>query len=108
MSQKDVIKYYNEVAENYKDILENLKDMEEEMKESLVTPEQVEQMKRMAQPVVDNYKTLSYIIFLLNRPTKKEKFNRYEKQNKKLLENCRTKEEVLNENKEALNNLKNL
>lgn len=108
MSQKDVIKYYNEVAENYKDMLENLKDMEEEMKESLVTPEQVEQMKRMAQPVVDNYKTLSYIIFLLNRPTKKEKFNRYEKQNKKLLENCRTKEEVLNENKEALNNLKNL
>lgn len=108
MSQKDVIKYYNEVAENYKDMLENLKDMEEEMKESLVTPEQVEQMKRMAQPVVDNYRTLSYIIFLLNRPTKKEKFNRYEKQNKKLLENCRTKEEVLNENKEALNNLKNL
>lgn len=108
MSQKDVIKYYNEVAENYKDMLENLKDMEEEMKESLVTPEQVEQMKRMAQPVVDNYKTLSYIIFLLNRPTKKEKFNRYEKQNKKLLENCRTREEVLNENKEALNNLKNL
>lgn len=108
MSQKDVIKYYNEVAENYKDMLENLKDMEEEMKESLVTPEQVDQMKRMAQPVVDNYKTLSYIIFLLNRPTKKEKFNRHEKQNKKLLENCRTKEEVLNENKEALNNLKNL
>ena len=108
MSQKDVIKYYNEVAENYKDMLENLKDMEEEMKESLVTPEQVDQMKRMAQPVVDNYKTLSYIIFLLNRPTKKEKFNRYEKQNKKLLDNCRTKEEVLNENKEALNNLKNL
>lgn len=108
MSQKDVIKYYNEVVENYKDMLENLKDMEEEMKESLVTPEQVDQMKRMAQPIVDNYKTLSYIIFLLNRPTKKRKFNRYEKQNKKLLENCRTKEEVLNENKEALNNLKNL
>lgn len=108
MSQKDVIKYYNEVVESYKDMLENLKDIEEEMKESLVTPEQVEQMKRMAQPIVDNYKTLSYIIFLLNRPTKKEKFNRYEKQNKKLLENCRTKEEVLNENKEALNNLKNL
>lgn len=108
MSQKDVIKYYNEVVENYKDMLENLKDIEEEMKESLVTPEQVDQMKRMAQPIVDNYKTLSYIIFLLNRPTKKEKFNRYEKQNKKLLENCRTKEEVLNENKEALNNLKNL
>lgn len=108
MSQKDVIKYYNEVVESYKDMLENLKDIEEEMKESLVTPEQVEQMKRMAQPIVDNYKTLSYIIFLLNRPAKKEKFNRYEKQNKKLLENCRTKEEVLNENKEALNNLKNL
>lgn len=108
MSQKDVIKYYNEVVESYKDMLENLKDIEEEMKESLVTPEQVEQMKRMAQPIVDNYKTLSYIIFLLNKPTKKEKFNRYERQNKKLLENCRTKEEVLNENKEALNNLKNL
>lgn len=108
MSQKDVIKYYNEVVESYKDMLENLKDIEEEMKESLVTPEQVEQMKRMAQPIVNNYKTLSYIIFLLNRPTKKEKFNRYEKQNKKLLENCRTKEEVLNENEEALNNLKNL
>lgn len=108
MSQKDVIKYYNEVVESYKDMLENLKDIEEEMKESLVTPEQVEQMKRMAQPIVNNYKTLSYIIFLLNRPTKKEKFNRYEKQNKKLLENCRIKEEVLNENREALNNLKNL
>ncbi len=106
MSVKDVHEYYNKVSSDYHDLILTLKDMEEEYKNNLVSPETLKNLEKQIEPIKTNFRTISYIIFLLNKPTKKSKHARYKKQNKKLLENCRTLEEVQQENKTVLNNIK--
>lgn len=103
---KDFYKYYKQVSRDYADMKSELKDMEEELANSMVSPEQLEQMKLMIQPIKQNYEMLSYVAYLLNMPTKKQKKFRYRQQQKALLEISKTEDQVLAEDKEALNNLK--
>lgn len=103
---KDFYKYYRQVSKDYEDMRSELKDMEQELTTSMVTPEQLEQMKLMIQPIKQNYEMLSYVYYLLNMPTKRQKKFRYKQQQKLLLEMSKTEEQVSKENKEALNNLK--
>lgn len=107
---KDIVKYYNEVTKNYNDMREELKDAEELLKERSIAPEVVENMKCMIEPIKLNYETLSYFMFLLNKPAKKNKQERYESQNKKLIKASgnRTAQDVIDENKTALNSLKSI
>lgn len=107
---KDVVAYYNEVTKNYNDMRVELKDAEELLKENSVAPEVVENMKQMIEPIKLNYETLSYFMFLLNKPAKKDKQERYEGQNKKLIKASgnRTAQNVIDENKTALNSLKSI
>ena len=69
MAVKDVIDYYNKVCEDYTEMLQNITDMEEAFNNNLVRSEQLEQIKKMIQPLKDNYMTLSWVIFLLNKPS---------------------------------------
>lgn len=107
---RDVKEYYAQVTKDYNLMREELKDMEELCKEKVVAPEMVENMKQMILPIKTNYETLSYFMFLLNKPAKKDKQERYINQNKKLIEASkgRTKEDILKEDKETLKNLHNL
>ena len=107
---RDVINYYNEVTKNYNDMRAELKDAEELLKESSVAPEVVETMKKMVEPIKLNYETLSYFMYLLNKPAKKSKQERYAGQNKKLIKASgnRTAQNVVDENKTALNSLKTI
>ena len=106
MSVKDVKDYYNKVSADYHELILTLQDMEEEYKNNLVSPETLKNLERQIEPIKTNFRTISYIIYLLNKPTKKSKQNRYKKQNKKLLEMSRTLEEVQKENKNVLNNIR--
>lgn len=106
MAKKDVINYYNEVCAQYHDFIEELKDFQDLCNQGLVTPEVIEQATRTIEPLKNNWQTLNYIIFLLNKPVKKNKQNRYINQNKKALKNCKTDKEVFQENENALNKLK--
>ena len=108
MAKKDFDRYYEEVENTYLEMLENLRDMEREMADGLVDPDMFEQMKEMIIPLKNNYETLGYVKFLLNKPVKKEKEKRYILQNKKLLAHSKTKEQVLKENRQVLDNLKEL
>ena len=108
MSKKDFDRYYEEVENTYLEMIENLRDMEREMADGLVDPGMFEQMKEMIIPLKNNYETLGYVKFLLNKPVKKEKEKRYISQNKKLLAHSKTKEQVLKENRQVLDNLKEL
>lgn len=110
MSVKHVEAYYEEVCKTYTDMKTTLKCMEEEAAKGLVLPEALEQMKKMISPLMDNYQKLSYIMFLLHKPTKKEKEKGYEKRNAKLLAKCdgKDKDYVLNQNKQVINDLSNL
>lgn len=77
MAVKDVIMYYNECEAQYKEFMEELNDFKELCAQNMIAPEIVENAQKMLSKVEDNYKKLSYIIFLLNKPVKKEKLNRY-------------------------------
>lgn len=109
MSKKDVDNYFNEVSNNYHELLENLREMEDDVKNNLISPERLENLKLTIQPIKDNYETLSYIIFLLNKPTRKEKENGYIRRNKKFLSNIdksKTKDGILENNRRILDNMK--
>ena len=47
----------------------------------MVSPEQIENIKKTIQPIKDNYMTMSYVAHLLNIPNRKRKKATYEKQN---------------------------
>ncbi len=107
---RDVIEYYKQVTKNYNDMRTELAEMEELLKENAVTPEMIENMNQMILPIKTNYETLSYFIFLLNKPVKKNKQKRYEGQNKKLIKEsgAHTNKDIIIENETALSSLHNI
>lgn len=109
MSVKDIKLYYEEVCQQRAEMLAELKDFEKECEKGLIEPERLDRIKETIQPLLNNYQTLSYIMFLLNKPIKKERQEKYKKQNKKLLKQIDdkyTKEGILNENQTTIENLK--
>jgi len=105
MSVKHIKEYYEQVCDQYNEMIQNLKDFEEYAKTNIVSPEQIDNMKKLVEPIKTNYMTLSYIIFLLNTPNKKEKKDKYIKQHKKHLKKIgeiKSKDDILNEGKEIL------
>jgi len=110
MSVKHVVRYYKQVSNQYFDLLDELKELEKEASENLVSPEQVDQMKTMVEPIKTNYMTLSWIMHLLKQPNKKSKVANYRRKNKQFIESLdpnRSKEGVLRENQAALDSVKN-
>ena len=106
MSVKDVREYYDKISDDYRELVLTLKELEEEYNNNLVSPEALENLKRQIEPIKTNFRTISYIIYLLNQPTKKKKQTRYRNQNKALLENSRTLKEVREENKNVIKDIK--
>lgn len=106
MSVKDVREYYDKISEDYHELVLTLKELEEEYNNNLVSPEALENLKKQIEPIKTNFRTISYIIYLLNQPTKKKKQNRYRNQNKALLENSRTLDEVRKENRNIIKDIK--
>ena len=82
MSKEHVNAYYQEVCQNYIEMNEAIKDMEDECNRGLVDPDKLEEMKKMIEPLKNNYMTLSYIMFLFNKPKRKKKEKKYIEKNK--------------------------
>ena len=111
MSKEHVDAYYQEVGQNYIEMNEAIKDMEDECNKGLVDPDKLEEMKKMIEPLKNNYMTLSYIMFLFNKPKRKKKEKKYIEQNKKLLSNIphkNTKDGIIQQNKEVIKSIQNL
>ena len=111
MALKDLKNYYNEVCDQYYEMLENLKDFQKDQEEGLVEEDRMEEIKQNIKPLMDNYERISYLMFLLNKPARKEKVKSYEKRNKKLLQKLSKEnslEKMRKENKEILDYTKNL
>ena len=106
MSKKDFDREYIQIESQYLEMLENLKDMEKELADGLVNPDLLEQMKEIIKPLRTNYEMWNYIKFLLNKPTKKKKEEKYKNQNKKLMVKMKTLEETKEENNKVLDELK--
>lgn len=108
MSKRDFDMYFQRVADNYHEMVLELNDMSKEFEERVISPEVYEQMKRTIEPIKRNYETLNYVDYLLNKPEKTEEQSEYTSQSKAQLEECRTEEEIVEENKRALEELKTL
>lgn len=108
MAVKDVKKYYNQICEQYSEMLENIRDLEKEAAAGIVEPERIERLKEQVQPIKQNYERWSYMMFLLNKPARKEKTTGYKRRNQKLLASLNISnslESVIDENNEALKHI---
>lgn len=109
MSKKHVEQYYNEICDQYMEMQQNIKDFEQIAMEGMIEPERLDEIKKNIEPLMVNYERISYIMYLLNKPNKKEKLKVYEKQNKKILKKLNKNnslENTLNENTNCINTLK--
>lgn len=108
MAVKDIRQYFNEVCDQYHEMLEEIRDFEKEAEQGLIEPERLDQIKDSIKPLVNNYQTLSWIMFLLNKPVKKSKHKGYEQRNQKILKSLDprySKDGILQENINTLENL---
>ena len=100
MSVKAVKKYYDQICDQYKEMMDNIRELEADAENNLVEPERIERLKEQVAPIKENYERISYIMFLLNQPTRKSKQPRYKEANKKFLSTLNPKnstESVLKE-----------
>lgn len=91
MAKKDFDKYFYTICDQYKQLQNVLKDLSLEVSNGMVEPERLEQLKQTIIPVENNYRTLSYIKYLLDMPKRKSKISSYKNRNKKLLEEAKDK-----------------
>ena len=86
MAVKHIKEYYEQVCNQYIQMNEELKDFQKEVENGLVEPERIENLKKMIEPLKNNYMTLSWIMYLLNQPNRKSKQKAYQKRSKKFTE----------------------
>lgn len=109
MSVRDIKLYYDEICQQYQDMLNEIHDFEIECEKGLIEPERLDNIKQTIQPLLNNYQTLSYIMFLLNKPVRKSSQKRYLGQNKKFLKQIDkqfTKEGLEAQNQAVISKLK--
>lgn len=109
MARKHFDEYYNKICSQFFSLKEVFDDLSQEVANGMVEPERMEQLEKTIQPIRNNYQTLSYIKYLLDMPTRKEKEAIHKKMNKKLLQisEGRHEEDIIRENSDILNGLKN-
>lgn len=105
MARKHFDDYYNTICKQYFDLNEVMKDLSEDVENGMRTPEAVEQLKATIAPVQNNYKTLSYIKYLLDKPTRSRKVKSFNRSSRNLLiiSKGRQAKDLIEENLQALN-----
>ena len=115
MSVKHIKDYYLKVTNDYYEMTKILEELEKCVTENQATQatKNIEMIRQQVSQLKENYLRLSYIMFLLNLPNKKEKQKKYTKQERKRVEAIPKEHRmmgVLKENKDILgflNNIKN-
>lgn len=107
MARRDFDNYYNQICSQYFELQQVLEDLSKEVSEGMIEPERIEQLKQTIVPVENNYRTLGYIKYLLDKPTRKRKELRYKNMNKKLLKQSegRTQKDLVKENSDIIKGL---
>ena len=108
MAVKHIKEYYEQVCEQYVQMNEELRDFQKEVENGLVEPERIENLKKIIEPLKNNYMTLSWIMYLLNQPNRDSKERAYQKRNKKLiasLDKNFNKESIMKQNDEVIKSI---
>lgn len=109
MSKKHFDEYYKTVCDQYSEMLEALHEVEELTMHQMIGPDRLDNIKRQIEPLKNNYMTLSYVAFLLNKPNRDKKEKRYVESNKKKLSKLdfkRSPSGVVAENQRIINDLR--
>ena len=108
LAKKHFDEYYNIISQQLFDLQTVFDDLQQEVNQGMVPPERLENVQRTIQPIKDTYQCLSYVKYLLNKPTRKSKQPTYARQNKKLLATSGDKsgDKVITQNKELIKSLR--
>jgi hypothetical protein len=108
MARKDFDEYYNKIASQLFELDRVFKDLSAEADSGMVEPERLEQVKVTIEPIKTSYQTLSYIKYLLDKPTRKSKRSRYDGQNKRVLDSTKgyQSKDYIDRNSQILRGLK--
>jgi hypothetical protein len=85
MARKHFDDYYNKICSQLFQLQQTFDDLSKEADNNMISPEQLEQVKKTIQPVRDSYTTLTYIKYLLDMPARKSKQARYDQRSRKVL-----------------------
>lgn len=105
MSLKHFAAYYRDLQENYNEMLDGLRELEQACSTGMVEPERVERYMKTLQPIKDSFLTVQYIKYLIDKPNKKEKQKKYDKQFSKSIDISKY-EKIPEENSLLLKELK--
>lgn len=107
MSKKHVEDYYLRMLSDYSEMRNVLEQLQKSISEdpSSVNMEYINTVKEKVKVLEANYKRLSYIMFLLNMPNKKDKIERYKKREHKKLDEIPIKDRRDNIEKENSNTI---
>lgn len=86
MAVKHVTEYYLTMLAQYCEEKENLKDFEQALAQGYITEDKLTEVKENFALIEENFERIKYIVFLLNKPQRKEKAGKYNKMHKKELE----------------------
>lgn len=87
MAYKHLKQYYDTICAQYFEMKDNLKYLEDEATNNMVSPEQIDNYKKLIEPLKTNYEQISYIMYLIHKPQRKEKSAKYIKMNKNFIKN---------------------
>lgn len=109
MAVKDLEEYYSKMTAQYKELVKERKLFEQQAMDNMLPPEALDNFKDLIAPIKQNWERITYIMYLLHKPTKKSKHKQYDRQSKKLLSKIdknNTADSVYNENKETLEKIR--
>lgn len=111
MAKRDVEEYFLKIVNDYKEMNDTLKELEKCVDEGKIAEANANLpiIRKNIEEMKANYMRISYIMFLLNMPKKKNKKERYVKSEHKRLEAIpkeHTLEGVLEEDRKVINDLK--
>ena len=111
MAIKDVKQYYYSMQAQYLEMKADLQDFEEALAAGYITEEQLEAASEDIRRLEENYDRLTYIMYLLEIPTRVKKRTKHSFVNAPLLkafsERSATQIQVEEENRSALDHLRN-
>lgn len=106
MSKKHVEEYFKVIADQYLEMIDLLKELEQQYETNIIEPERLDKIKESIIPLKTNYQRISYIMYLLNMPNKKEKQKKYIKALEVKQDKEGSLQEVKTENNIVIDNLK--
>lgn len=108
MAVKHVKEYYDQVCNQYIEMNQEIREFQKEVEEGLIEPERIDNLKKVIEPLKNNYMTLSWIMYLLNKPQKDSKGKSYERRTKKFresLDKSFDKKSILKQNEDVIKSI---